>query len=120
MASKLHGVDVDIKIIKRKGDPLDPLPQPPLQQSLAASNTANNLAAGKDNVNQQTTNGANNNNNNTTTRCPNEFMSSSTPTSNNNLNGVKNTKSNEPNGGIDSSKCKTIVLSLNEPKNKKN
>jgi hypothetical protein len=26
VASKLHGVEVDIKIIKRKGDPIDPEP----------------------------------------------------------------------------------------------
>lgn len=74
VASKLHGVDVDIKIIKRKGDPLNP--QPPT------------VAVRKDDVSQQNSGSATDisTNNNNLSRCPNEF------TSPNNLNGLPNSQ----------------------------
>lgn len=86
MASKLHGVDVDIKIIKRKGEPLNPPPPSSNQPSTYFDYGRANIAAGKDDVNQQNSGGSEasmkateittNNNNNNLSRCSNEFMSS--------------------------------------------
>lgn len=55
MASKLHGVDVDIKIIKRKGEPLTPSTYPggfrrQQPDSLSNSNNNNNSSSSSSNI----------------------------------------------------------------------
>uniref|UniRef100_A0A336MTL7 Guanylate cyclase soluble subunit beta-1 n=1 Tax=Culicoides sonorensis TaxID=179676 RepID=A0A336MTL7_CULSO len=97
VASKLHGVDVDIKIIKRKGDPLylatetttktsQSLVNNKTTKSSKENNNENCYTIEKNGSKETTTNNNNNKlengNNNNLSECPNEFMSS------NNINGL--------------------------------
>jgi hypothetical protein len=56
VASKLHGVDVDIKIIKRKGEPLDPVEKLNDKINIFTSTTTQNISLdNQSNLQQQQT-----------------------------------------------------------------
>lgn len=88
VASKLHGVDVDIKIIKRKGDPLYPIDDNIIIKDNNNSRKEKSLHHQENkNSDDATATVENGNNNNNVSECPNEFMSS------NNQNGLNSSSS---------------------------